>query len=98
MTEPAETPTIDHAFTGDRKGPAHDPTYAGALSFMRRRYSKDIAGCDAVVWGVPFDLAVSNRPRTRCSMPFESLRHSIAETMRGMMSKGMSFSVPSLLP
>lgn len=65
MTELTQTPPIDHAFTGDRKGPAHDPTYAGALSFMRRRYSKDVAGCDAVVWGVPFDLAVSNRPGTR---------------------------------
>lgn len=65
MTEPAETPTIDHAFTGDRKGPAHDPTYAGALSFMRRRYSKQVAGCDLAIWGVPFDLAVSNRPGTR---------------------------------
>ena len=32
---------------------------------MRRRYSKDVAGCDLVIWGVPFDLAVSNRPGTR---------------------------------
>ena len=30
---------IDHAFTGDIRGAAQDPTYAGALSFMRRRYS-----------------------------------------------------------
>jgi agmatinase len=65
MTEPAETPPIDHAFLGDRRGPALDPTYAGALSCMRRRYSKDVAGCDLVIWGVPFDLAVSNRPGTR---------------------------------
>ena len=65
MTEPAETPTIDHAFTGGRKGPAHDPTYAGALSFMRRRYGKDVAGSDLVIWGVPFDLSVTNRPGTR---------------------------------
>ena len=65
MTEPADSPAIDHAFTGDRRGPAQDPTYAGALSFMRRRYSKDTAGCDLAIWGVPFDLAVSNRPGTR---------------------------------
>ena len=65
MSEPADTPTSDHAFTGDLRGGAHDPTYAGALSFMRRRYSKDVTGADAVVWGVPFDLAVSNRPGTR---------------------------------
>lgn len=56
---------IDHAFTGDIRGAAQDPTYAGALSFMRRRYSKDVAGCDLAIWGVPFDLAVSNRPGTR---------------------------------
>lgn len=56
---------IDHAFTGDIRGAAQDPTYAGALSFMRRRYSKQVAGCDLAIWGVPFDLAVSNRPGTR---------------------------------
>lgn len=56
---------IDHAFTGDIRGAAQDPTYAGALSFMRRRYSKEVAGCDLAIWGVPFDLAVSNRPGTR---------------------------------
>jgi agmatinase len=58
--------SIDHAFTSTRlTGAATDPTYAGALSFMRRRYGKDIAGADAVVWGVPFDAAVSNRPGAR---------------------------------
>lgn len=58
-------PPIDHAFTGDPRGGAHDPTYAGALSFMRRRYTKDVAGADVVIWGVPFDGATSNRPGTR---------------------------------
>jgi agmatinase len=60
-----DKPLIDHAFTGDRRGGAQDPTYAGALSFMRRPYSKDLAGVDVAIWGVPFDLAVSNRPGTR---------------------------------
>ena len=32
---------------------------------MRRRYSRDLAGVDAVVWGIPFDAAVSNRPGAR---------------------------------
>jgi agmatinase len=32
---------------------------------MRRRYSRDLAGIDAVVWGIPFDQAVSNRPGAR---------------------------------
>ncbi|WP_420960095.1 agmatinase [Brucella sp. IR073] len=58
--------TIDHAFTArSLTGAATDPTYAGALSFMRRRYSKNLNGADAVVWGIPFDAAVSNRPGAR---------------------------------
>ena len=57
---------IDNAFMARSKtGASFEPTYAGALSFMRRRYSKDIRGVDAVVWGVPFDAAVTNRPGAR---------------------------------
>ena len=40
-------------------------TFAGAPSFMRRRFSKDIGQADVVVWGVPFDCATSNRPGAR---------------------------------
>ncbi|RCS21955.1 agmatinase [Phyllobacterium salinisoli] len=58
--------SIDHAFTArSLTGAATDPTYAGALSFMRRRYTKNLTGADAVVWGIPFDAAVSNRPGAR---------------------------------
>ena len=58
--------TTDNAFTAKTiKGAASDPTYAGALSFMRRKYTKNLSGVDAVVWGIPFDAAVSNRPGTR---------------------------------
>ena len=58
--------SIDHAFTARQNmGAASDPTYAGALSFMRRRFTKKVAGADAVVWGIPFDAAVSNRPGAR---------------------------------
>ena len=46
-------------------GRSGDPTYAGALSFMRRRYTKNVKGADAVVWGIPFDAAVTNRPGAR---------------------------------
>ncbi|MBK8458164.1 MAG: agmatinase [Phyllobacteriaceae bacterium] len=57
---------IDNAFTArnlyDR---SWDPTYAGALSFMRRKYTKSLKGVDAVVMGIPFDAAVSNRPGAR---------------------------------
>ncbi|WP_062011432.1 agmatinase [Aureimonas sp. AU4] len=58
--------SIDNAFTAaSALGAASDPTYAGALSFLRRRYTKDVEGADVVVWGVPFDSAVSNRSGAR---------------------------------
>ena len=58
--------TIDHAITArSLHGAATDPTHAGVLSFMRRRYSKQLKGADAVVWGIPFDAATSNRPGAR---------------------------------
>lgn len=58
--------SIDHAFTArSLTSAATDPTYAGALSFMRRKYTKTLKGVDAVVWGIPFDAAVSNRPGAR---------------------------------
>lgn len=58
--------SIDNAFTAKAlRGAATDPTYAGALSFMRRRYTKSLEGVDAVVLGIPFDAAVSNRPGAR---------------------------------
>lgn len=57
---------IDHAFTrDDLKGPSFELTFGGATSFLRRRYSKDLAGVDIAVTGVPFDQAVTNRPGTR---------------------------------
>ncbi len=58
--------SIDNAFTArGLTGAASDPTYAGALSFMRRKFTKSLKGADAVVWGIPFDAAVSNRPGAR---------------------------------
>ncbi len=58
--------SIDNAFTAKAvRGAATDPTYAGALSFMRRKYSKVLKDVDAVVLGIPFDAAVSNRPGAR---------------------------------
>ncbi len=40
-------------------------TYGGALSFLRRNYSRDLEGVDVVVSGVPFDNAVTFRPGCR---------------------------------
>ena len=57
---------MDMAFTrDDLRGPSFELTFAGATSFLRRRYSKDLAGVDIAVTGVPFDQAVTNRPGTR---------------------------------
>lgn len=57
---------VDNAFT--RKAPhglSFENTFGGATSFLRRRYSKDLTGVDIAVTGVPFDMAVTNRPGTR---------------------------------
>lgn len=56
----------DHAFLRkDLYGTTPEPTYAGALSFMRRRYTRDLDGVDLVVSGVPLDTATTNRPGAR---------------------------------
>lgn len=58
--------SIDNAFVARGfAGASYEPTYAGALSFMRRKYSKNVKGADAIVWGIPFDAAVTNRPGAR---------------------------------
>ncbi len=65
MSDSEHVYVTDHAFRGNVLGGAVEPTFSGALSFMRRRYSRDLKGIDAVVWGVPFDCATSNRPGAR---------------------------------
>src|SRR5678810_132217 len=58
--------SIDLAFTAaSNRGHVDEHTFAGALSFLRRRYSKDLQGVDVAVVGVPFDLATTNRPGAR---------------------------------
>jgi agmatinase len=64
-TDPARPRPGDNAFLGPLRGGSKEPTYAGALSFMRRRYSRELAGVDVAVWGIPLDAAVSNRPGAR---------------------------------
>jgi len=56
----------DNAFTQDNLYGTHaEPTFAGALSFLRRNYTRDLTGVDIVVTGVPFDTATTNRPGAR---------------------------------
>ena len=40
-------------------------TFAGELSFLRRKYTRQINGADVVVAGVPFDSATTYRPGAR---------------------------------
>ncbi|SER48657.1 agmatinase [Tranquillimonas rosea] len=57
---------IDGAFTRDkRRGQAFENTFGGAVSFLRRSYTKDLDGVDIAVTGIPFDQAVTNRPGAR---------------------------------
>jgi agmatinase len=50
----------------DLLGHADDAmTWAGELTFLRRRRTRDIAGADVVVSGLPFDCATSYRPGAR---------------------------------
>lgn len=65
MTETNRPRPTDNAFLGPPRGGSEEPTYGGVLSFMRRRYSRELADVDAVVWGIPFDASVTNRPGAR---------------------------------
>lgn len=57
---------VDNAVTrGPYRGQSYENTFGGAMSFLRRAYSKDLTGVDLAVTGVPFDQAVTNRPGTR---------------------------------
>ena len=57
---------LDRAFSGHTPyGLLNQNTFAGATSFLRRSYSKEVGDADIVIAGVPYDLAVTNRPGTR---------------------------------
>jgi len=46
-------------------GYARENTFAGVLSFMRRRYTRELAGVDVAVSGIPLDLATTFRSGAR---------------------------------
>lgn len=72
----------DGAFRRENlKGTQWEPTYAGALSFMRRRYSRDLGGVDIAVTGIPFDQATSHRAGTRLGP--EAIRRASVENAWG---------------
>ncbi len=58
--------SIDQAINADKSNSiGYEPTYSGVLSLFRRVYSRDLAGSDITTWGIPYDLAVTNRPGAR---------------------------------
>jgi agmatinase len=60
---------IDRALDkGFRFGQSTEPNYSGVMSFLRRRFIRstdEAPEADVYIWGVPLDVAVSNRPGTR---------------------------------
>ena len=66
LVEERRKPHTDQAFAAPSVYGMHrEHTYAGALSFLRRRYTKDLTGVDIAVVGIPYDLATTNRPGAR---------------------------------
>ncbi|MEM8924027.1 MAG: agmatinase [Actinomycetota bacterium] len=56
----------DQAFRSPRlTGRDLEMTYGGAVSFLRRNYTRDLDNADIAVSGIPFDMATSGRPGTR---------------------------------
>jgi agmatinase len=49
----------------DLMGTVIENSFSDALSFMRRKYTRELEGVDVAVTGIPFDQAVSNRPGAR---------------------------------
>ena len=62
----AEEKGGDAAFrlSGNR-GRIYETNYGGALSFLRRRYTRDLTDAEVVVSGIPWDGATTGRPGTR---------------------------------
>jgi agmatinase len=56
----------DRAFVGTSiMGSDPELVFAGATSFCRRRYTRDLTGVDVVVSGVPWDCTTTYRPGAR---------------------------------
>jgi agmatinase len=68
----SNTKDWDNAFTGSElKGTADlSLAFGGALSFIRRKYTRDLTGVDVAVTGIPLDTATSNRPGARFGPAF----------------------------
>jgi len=57
---------VDTAITRTgHRGLSYENAFGGVPSFLRRSLTKDLAGVDLAITGIPFDQAVTNRPGTR---------------------------------
>lgn len=56
--QPSDTLTSDSGYI-------QQLTFAGCPGFMRRPFSRELAGIDLAITGIPFDCATTNRPGTR---------------------------------
>lgn len=61
LKDKADRAITTHSLLGN----GEDATFSGVMSFMRRKYTKDVEGADLVVLGIPLDTSVTNRPGTR---------------------------------
>ncbi len=63
---------MDRSIEGDQAFRRHtlagrnlEMTFGGAVSFLRRNYTRNLDEAELVVTGIPFDMATSNRPGAR---------------------------------
>lgn len=67
----------------------YDSMYAGELSFARRQYTRDLAGADIAVVGIPFDLTTTNRPGTRFGPRAIREQSSVSGMYPGTLAMGL---------
>lgn len=81
---------IDVAVTRkDLKGLAYENVFSGVVSFLRRKLTKDLAGVDLAVTGIPFDQSVTHRSGARFGP--RALREA-STTLAGDPPYGWGFS------
>ncbi|MDP5069341.1 MAG: arginase family protein, partial [Congregibacter sp.] len=82
----------DLAFTRDSdRGTIVEPSFGGATSFMRRRYTRDLENIDVAVVGIPYDLATTNRSGAR--MGPRAMRNISSNLSWEMAVNGWGFDV-----
>lgn len=65
MTSPTINTSDSIYGSSDHGDLTSEAPFYGTSTFMRRPYKRELAGVDMAILGVPFDLAVCNRPGTR---------------------------------